>query len=619
MSADFIALLRDCDLQTAQKLLLERFAANERFFAQTDLAKYIETPNARLTLHLSPNGINVKDGDRHLFKTNAIDEAINLAQNPLNNPRYEAIIIQNHAKEEAEQNRFTCEGVNEIIDVAEKDADFTPNQAHFDTTAPLPPVVFYGAGAHIAILDENDSLSNGAMIYESDPERFVISCYFIDYERFLETQKNNLLIVGGRAHTELASRFFISDRFARNFVRLELLLENSAENIDARMAIAVAHKGALRGWGTSEDESVGVKNAIKNANYPRLKSSQKIDAPIVVVGNGASLDSLYDFLRKNEKKALIFSAGTALKPLLSAGIKPDFHIEIERMGHLANILSDAPIGDIPLICADLVDPSTLTSAKESYVFARDSSAASAFSEKKINFSSPIVGNAAFSLALEFSNEVYICGLDVGFRRDTKMHAKKSFYEKLKDDSAERLPTRGNFSGDVYTNSLLSSSRAAIEAAIAINPNAKVFNLSDGAFIIGAKPLRPNEAQIAYDGDKNEAIAAIKSCFGKSDRGEKIDIKYELNEAKKRLISNLNRFSAIDKKDLFAAAKEAYISSLAIEKDLPFGAPFLRGSFWRLINATTKTLLCVRRSDLSALYKKDVEIIEKTLEKLFLLF
>ncbi|MDR2639458.1 MAG: DUF115 domain-containing protein [Helicobacteraceae bacterium] len=603
------------DPLTEQKRALDRFAANERFFERSDLARYLSKPNERLKLHISQNGLNIQEGDRLLFDGALFERAKALAVNPLANPRYKAVAIQDFAK--ADINALTANGVNEILSLAESDLDFTPDRAHFDESAPLPPVVFCGVGAiaHIAILDENKRLSNGAIIFESDPEWFVISCYFLDYERFLDPAKANLLIVGGKMRSDLAREFFAIDRFSRGFIRLELIADNRAENIDAIRQIAIAHKECLRGWGTSEDELVGVKNAIANRAAPRLRKNAKIDFAIAVVGNGASLETLLDFLWDNQKKLVIFSAGTALKPLLSAGVTPDFHIEIERMDHLSAILQAAPIGDIALIAADLVDPSTLAAAKESFVFTRDGAAASSFSDDRVAFSSPIVGNAALALALEFSDEIYLCGLDAGFRRDKKMHAARSFYDERADASAEQIATRGNFSGDIWTNSLLAHSRAALEAAIASKPRAKVFNLSDGAFIVGAKPLQAAKTRIESRGDKAAAIAAIKSCFAVTSGANAIDIARELDAAKTALITTLNSFAPSDKKTLFAAAKAALEASHKLELNLRFGAPFLRGSFWHLTNALIKSLLCVKRSDTAALYKEGVLIIKATLERL----
>ena len=67
-----------------------------------------------------------------------------------------------------------------------------------------------------------------------------------------------------------------------------------------------------------------------------------------MVGNGPSLDLLLDFLKENEKNCIIFSCGTALKPLKTHGVKVDFQIEVERIDYLKEVLENAPLEDTPL-------------------------------------------------------------------------------------------------------------------------------------------------------------------------------------------------------------------------------------------------------------------------------
>lgn len=82
----------------------------------------------------------------------------------------------------------------------------------------------------------------------------------------------------------------------------------SAFNLRMRENIQSYYKQALRGWGSFEDELLGLKNTLKNLPlYQTLKiKPKKINAPICVVGNGPSLDLLLDFLKENEKIASFF-------------------------------------------------------------------------------------------------------------------------------------------------------------------------------------------------------------------------------------------------------------------------------------------------------------------------
>ncbi|GHV59151.1 hypothetical protein FACS1894103_1970 [Campylobacterota bacterium] len=596
-------------------LLLERFAHNERFFAGSDLQRLIDTPNKRLSLHIGANGVNIQDLASHtLLYDNFYDHTEQLARDPLANGLYEPISVQTMNDEPLEHNsRLTAQGINEILAAARSDPDFTPNKLRFDDAYPLPCVMFYGTGAFVELLQER--LSAGAVIYEPDAEAFVISCYFVDYERFVGG--GNLLIVSGRLEAAHAKRFFMERLFERAFVRLELTASTHPLIIEAKQTIDAAHKAALRGWGTAEDELIGIQNALANMRNgsQRLLDKRRIThgagCAIAVAGNGASLPNSFDFLRSNREKLVIISAGTALKPLKTAGITPDFHIETERQGHLAAILQAAPIGEIPLIAATIVDPSTLAAA-ESYCFVRDANCAASLFEpyNAVPFSAPVVGNAAVSIALLFGREIYLCGMDAGFKKDARQHAAGSFYDESKDTSAEQFPVRGNLSGDIYSNALLTHSKDILELTIAANNGCKAFNLSDGAMIIGATPLA-NPAPLTH-GDRHEAVRMIKSCFLAAGNGRAFDLSGELNGVSNELIRLFRADTPRTTSELFALASRVFAACERLASERPVAGMLLRGTLWHLLNALVKSLLFINRHDISALYLRCTEIVEKTL-------
>ena len=64
------------------------------------------------------------------------------------------------------------------------------------------------------------------------------------------------------------------------------------------------------------------------------------EQPVFVVGNGPSLDSSLAFLKKNSDDIIIISCGTAIRALLKNNIKPDLHIEMERIPELVPIMEE---------------------------------------------------------------------------------------------------------------------------------------------------------------------------------------------------------------------------------------------------------------------------------------
>jgi hypothetical protein len=93
------------------------------------------------------------------------------------------------------------------------------------------------------------------------------------------------------------------------------------------------------------------------ANIPFILSGKSFtpspfhpDTPVVVCGAGPSLASQFGTLKENLDRAVIISVGHAVKPMLSAGLEPDFAVEFdpetgpswEGLGKLGFALAAAP-------------------------------------------------------------------------------------------------------------------------------------------------------------------------------------------------------------------------------------------------------------------------------------
>lgn len=633
---EFLAQLEAAaDIQTATELLLRRWENNRRFFQDKlpDLGRLFDSPAKNYELHYDSSGWNLrhKQSGALLYpaaqggRSALFDAARALAFDPPRNPHWKLVSAQEGLRNEDEAAfEFSAAGINRLNQLLQADADFKAGAVHFEGADQLPVCICYGllSGAHLACLESGELLRNGLLIYEPEPDFFLLSAYFVDYERLMAPDRGTLLVVGGHLEPLWLRRFFSERLITRGFVRLELPLYDHPAFEDAKARVEEASREVLRGWGTVEDELYGLQNKLNNHGRPQplLCGSLEGDFPIAVVGNGPSLDNLLPFLKANREGLIIFSAGTALKPLRAAGITPDFQIEIERRDHVAGVLKAAPLGDIALIAADLIHPTTLQAASEHYLFIRDSTASERLWEPKktVRFSNPLVGNAALALALELSRHVYLCGLDVGFRKDQKQHASRSHYDTLKDSGGEQFPARGNFSRNVWTNSLFSLSRSVLEKAIAAHPEAGVFNLSDGAFIQGAKPLHTKELMLppidrAAAANRIKGVFVREGCFNARD----FNPAEELCRVKNTLIAVLRSAQVSDKKRLFAVMDTAYQTSAALRHAHPVSGTLLSGTYWHLLNTLFKGLLQIHRADVSDRYQAAVDTIEETLGRITL--
>lgn len=89
-------------------------------------------------------------------------------------------------------------------------------------------------------------------------------------------------------------------------------------------------------YGRIDDSIEGLKASLLNRNtlttYPGIAElkDKALGKVIIIVGAGPSLDHDIDQLAKNKDKFVIIAVDAAVKPLLKAGIEPDFTTSIER-------------------------------------------------------------------------------------------------------------------------------------------------------------------------------------------------------------------------------------------------------------------------------------------------
>lgn len=167
-----------------------------------------------------------------------------------------------------------------------------------------------------------------------------------------------------------------------------------------------------------------------------------------------------------------------------------------------------------MLCATVLDKKAKSLAKEIYLFERDgSSAADLNSPKfKVRFAAPLIGNAGASLASYLGSDVILCGLDCGYKKGAKQHAKNSYYgEEEAKIPQEAYPVVGNFSNDIYSDALYSLSRTALEEAFRALKPFHILNLNDGAKIAGAQAIHFQDFELK-EIDKAQEIKNLKSLF-----------------------------------------------------------------------------------------------------------
>lgn len=644
---------RESALQHLQALELysaKRYAINMDFFSHVNekLFKQLQHEPTHYNLYLDSQniGLNIIDLEQKAFCYpthtredgtlihSMIEHNLNLSCKPLNNKAY--TLHTNHLslhKLDSDKIPLTADICNTIIEMMQ--SDFGRGKGFHLPSYFLPSTTIFGllGGMFIQFLLEQGYSFHSLLLFEEDIDMFRISLYFIDYPLLFErvNERSCYIFVKDLIHKAFVQNYFSSRRITNNFLRLELQLYDSPKLESAARVVAESYALNSRGWGSFDDESIGVRNTFENLrssapgilSYPLLHLPERVNAPICVVGNGASLNNLLPFIKENEEKMIIFSCGTALKPLKNAGIKPDFQIEIERIAYLRGVLESAPLEDTPLLCGNMVQPNALALAKEAYLFMRGGSASAYFggAQSVIEFAAPYVGNAGFALACLLTEEVLICGLDCGYIKGESKHARGSFY----GDEDTQIPknaykVQGNSECEVYADALFSLSSAMMSKAIATFTPRLVINLGNGAYINGTRSVKSDDFTLRSI-DKKSEIAKLKTymCANKKSvlpqQGFYID---EIMSYKRDILDcfcSSHGGGVASKKDLFARIDSVHSLSLKYSSSTPFVGVLFEGTIAHILHTIMLCALHIPHDDMALFYARCVNIIESGLNKM----
>lgn len=625
-----VEFLKNSSCEEIEEFCARRFGENLQFFEANypNLFSALQQPLRDYQLYIGKEGINIIE-----TKTNSLMYPMhngestmllvheNCAFNPPINEKWNRI----YGTEMAMMNEnfpYSSIMVNGVLEFLSQNGGITSYHLPSDF---LPNISLFGLGGGIflQILNEKYSAIHNFFIFEESLDLFRIACFFVDFGSLFQKVENKggYIFIESMMKRDYVLNFFLSRRISTSVMRLELMMYQTPVNISARSIVYELHLQSLRGWGTYEDEMIGIKNKKNYPLYPMLVEPKRINAPICVIANGPSLDFLLPFIKKNQNKMILFSCGTALKPLLNAGIKPDFQIEIERHHYLGDVLKEAPLGDIPLLCATVLNKEAKELAKEIYLFERDGSSAANLNEPKfkVKFTAPLVGNAGASLASYLGSDVILCGLDCGYKKGAKKHAKNSYY----GEEDEKLPegvykVDGNFSDDIYSDALYSLSRNALEEAFRALKPFNILNLNDGAYIKGATPIYFQDFELK-EINKNQEIKNLKSLFknpqecGFYTKETQLYI-FEIL-AFKNSIRDLFNVEVQNKKGLFIAVDKIFEEISKVSQKNPFVGILFGGTLSHFLYHIALGSLHLPYDDMRSFWAKVVELYEDSMEQM----
>ncbi|MGH7088113.1 MAG: motility associated factor glycosyltransferase family protein, partial [Stellaceae bacterium] len=282
---------------------------------------------------------------------------------------------------------------------------------------------------------------------------------------------------------------------------------------EARRRLHQAIEFAFVNRGFFEDELRMLGNATTNFrtyDFRLLELKPRLERPetAAIVGAGPSLDDTIETLRRIRERVLLFSCGTALRPLLKRGFIPDFHCELENIPELHGVIEEtARFGDLSqmtLIASATVDPRVPRFFGQTIFLFRDLVSSTEILGRRFHIVpgvSPTCVNLglAAGVALGCTDFVFF-GTDCGTRPGGKRHADGTIYGELgvwqERDSRKRntIELEGNFGGTIATDWVYDACRVMLANSIEVRC-LTVQNCSDGALIPGARPCAPESFEI----------------------------------------------------------------------------------------------------------------------------
>ncbi len=420
-----------------------------------------------------------------------------------------------------------------VLDAAEEEnIQFSPNRKSTDSYY----VCLFGLGLGLHIEELADTLrARNILIQEPNLELVFHSVTVLDWFSLLQKLQDNnvdLFLLPSNNDNDFAEIFRYRTRVhnpcALDGVSIFQLykspfLEKSAYHFRENMRLY------LSGLGFFYDENLMISNTCTNlkSGRPRIftrRYKNKDNIPVFLIGSGPSLSNDLETIKEQQNNALIVSCGTALMPLLRAGVRPDIHIELENLDVDKTInyaAGEFDLSDIVFLGPVTVDLKIKGIFKRCVYFFRQGLSPFALFSNDVNHTledpDPTVANAALSFlqSADF-RKIYMFGVDMGKKGQRHHHGDVYHYSKdaphWDPDFSIELP--GNFGGRAYTFHGLFWARDSLQRAINRYKRCKVFNCSDGVYVNGATAKLGGGLDLApLDKDKSEVTNDIVESFG----------------------------------------------------------------------------------------------------------
>jgi hypothetical protein len=262
-------------------------------------------------------------------------------------------------------------------------------------------------------------------------------------------------------------------------------------------------------------------------NLPNILRSPEIgvlknvfSGTAVVVGAGPSLNDSFEYIKEVRRDVALFAVGTALKPLLSEGISPDFVVQMDSDFATEHQFEGVALPEEVFMLSSLYSyPSVLNLFRGRTFFFSTNTIAGFEDWLKGIDACPArlaVGGTVSLTALDAAvymgfRKIIFTGLDLAYAEDGTTHAKCSMYGDEKESKEKTVKVKGNYGREVFTTVQFLNYIKMLGSYLldsACENKAEFYNATaGGAEIANSNLIKPREipGKVLWSGFRKECL------------------------------------------------------------------------------------------------------------------
>lgn len=446
-------------------------------------------------------------------------------------------------------------------------------------------------GIHIKNILKEVKATNNILVYEPSIEIFLKALQEVDLTFLFEENIPVGLIVDGINEKEIQSYLYTMINYD-SMTMLKIYLSDNYHKLFPKKVkefVDSVKKYAFdieKNWNTVvRYTNVNAENVFTNCKYMyngysigSLENIVPKDVPTIVVSAGPSLNRNILDLKNAVGKANIIATDTAMKPLLNAGIIPNFFVVVDGLKP-GTLFEHKDISKVPMVTMNAISTAPMKIHKgKKFFYASDCALENEIMQNAYEKDSQTVmipslasggsvANSAFSLGIYMGSEtIILVGQDLAMTGN-KTHADGTFKEKMDSidiSSGEYFEIEAIDGGKVLTRLDFKMYLEWFEDQIKERSDIRVIDATEGgAKIHGSEVMSLKEAikkccqkqfSVKY------RVSRIPQMLGNAGKEEMLKIfeqsPKKLMEVRKKSISGVHQYEKLEK----LARKKQYTRS-----------------------------------------------------------